>query len=154
MADNPIKYTSPSAAALAIAGDASTQTLKGLTNNAKKIGGVEIDPAGNLFGSFTLRCKGASAFTSGTTVDLYLIPKDDGTNYSDGDDSVVPSVQPSFSFAVRADTTQHRLPAPRVPLPATPFKCLIIQKTGATFSSTNDENQLHYRLYTEQVVTP
>lgn len=154
MADNPVLYTSPTIIALAINGDANTPTLKGLTNDGKRLG-VEIDPAGKTFGLFVLRSKGASAFSANGFAELYLIPKFDGSNYSDGSDSVAPPRTCLVgTFDLRADTSQHIIPIWNVDIPPTPFKTLLINRGGQAFTDNNDDNQLLYSLYSERIVTP
>src|SRR5690606_17933112 len=113
---------------IVINGDASTPTLKNLANNAQKLGN-EINNASALgqYGLFELMVRGASSFTAGGYVELYLIPSADGTNYTDGDDSVAPPGHALAGiFQVRAVSTQQRLALWGIVLPPVKFMPLLV----------------------------
>jgi hypothetical protein len=118
-----------------------TTDLDGLANNARSAASTAF-ANGNvthrqLFGSFELVVAFSSAPVAGKTVDLYLLPTLDGTNYADGSASAEPS-QTSYggSFAVRNVTTAQRLVLVGVPLPASDFKVQLINRAGQAFSAS------------------
>lgn len=121
-------------------------TLKALASAALIIS-TEYDNTANLyqFMNFELYVRGAVAFTSGSTVDYWIIPSVDGTNYGDGSASVTPARPPDGYFAVRAVTTQQRT-APLgnnpVMVPNCKFKILIRNSGGQAFTNVNGENTL------------
>jgi hypothetical protein len=135
---------------LAIAGDASSPTLKNLAS-AGQILGNEIDWTADRsqYGIWQLRVRGASAFTAGSSVVVYFIQAADGTNYEDGDTSVLPAKAPRIIFPVRAVSTQQIIDVDPVLFPATKFKPLLVNNGGQAFTNTTDENQLHYRPYND-----
>jgi hypothetical protein len=77
--------------------------------------------------------------TAGMLVDIYIIPSIDGTNYIDGDASVIPpSGNHVGSFTARAVTTAQRLSLRDVPLPPGLFKYLLINNLGVSFASSGN----------------
>lgn len=135
----------------AIAGAATAPTLKNLANNGQKIGN-EVDNATNryLYADWDLKCRFQSAPSIGGYIALYLIPAIDGTNYTDGDDSVAPPPSTWIgNFPVRAVTTQQRVSLRGSLLPPGKFKPLAINKSGQSMTNTDDENVLSYRPYCE-----
>ena len=136
-----------------INGDDTAPTLKNLANNSQKLGS-EVDNAADLnqYGVFELQARGASSFTAGGYVEMYLIPSADGTNYSDGDDSVAPPASCLVGiFPLRAVSTQQRVTLWGVPLPPLKFKPLIVNKTGQAFTNTDAENLLKFGPYNDEV---
>ena len=113
--------------------------LNSLANNAGALG-AEYDNATNdyLFGMFELNVTFGSAPTAGSTVDLYIIPAPDGTNYDDaitGASGSAPSTCYAGSFPLRAVTTAQKIPlglgaAGYVALPPTKFKVFVLNKSG------------------------
>jgi len=152
---NQIKWPTPGTYTTAIAGAGVAPTLKALASNGRKLGSA-IDTASggkrDQYADFDLQVRGASAFTAGALIELYLIPAVDGTNYTDGDDSTDPPATTFVgAFPVRAVTTQQRIALTRVPLPNTPFKPLIYNKAGQAFTNTDNENVLSYRTYNDEI---
>lgn len=127
-------------------------TLKGLANNANKLG-TEFDnsdaAARAYYADMELLCRGASAFTAGTSVKVWLIESLDGTNYEDGDDSVTPARPPDGYFFLRAVATAQRIALRGMVLPPTKFKPLIRNEGGQAFTGTDAENVLRIRTYGE-----
>ncbi|HEX9696330.1 MAG TPA: hypothetical protein VGB64_08450 [Actinomycetota bacterium] len=151
-----LKYTALGTFTLAIRGDATAPTLKNLASGANKIGD-EIDLTGSsdrlLYAVWQLRVRGASAFVAGEVVELYFLPTPDGTNYTDGGDSVNPQkALLAFVFETRAVSTQLVLATPALVLPPVKFKPLVINTTARGFTDTDDENQLHYRPFSVEDV--
>jgi hypothetical protein len=144
-----LKYTALGTFTLAIRGDGTAPTLKNLASGANKIGN-EIDLTGasdrQIYAVWQLRVRGATAFVAGEVVELYFVPSPDGTNYTDGGDSVNPQkALLAFVFETRAVSTQLVLATPALVLPPVKFKPLVIKTTARGFTDTDDENQLHYR---------
>lgn len=140
---------------LIINGDATTPTLKALASAGQKCGN-EIDNTTALYMNidWELYVRGASAFTAGTTVDLYLVPAIDGTNYTDGaDDSTAPpSSTYHCSFPLRAVSTQQRISVTGRMIGPGKYKPVVINNGGQAFTNTDNENILYYRTYYDQAV--
>ena len=122
----------------------ATTELNSLANNAGALG-AEYDNATNLylFGLFELNVTFGSAPTAGNTVDLYLIPAPDGTNYDDavtGASGQAPSPAYVGSFPLRAVTTAQKVPLglglALVNLPPTKFKTFLLNKSGQAFPAS------------------
>ena len=148
-----ILYDASPSLTTVILGAGTSPSLKALAADARKLGS-EINNASSLnqYGLFELQCRGASAFTTGGFVELYLIPAADGTNYSDGDDSTAPpSNCLAGVFPLRAVATQQRLTLWGVILPPVKFKPLLINRGGQAFTNTDDENQLRFGAYNDEV---
>lgn len=100
---------------------------------------VDNDNASNryLFGTFELAVTFSSTPLSGKTVDLFILPTVDGTNYADGSSSVNPgSGNYVASFPVRAVATAQRLMLYNVPLPPTDFKVLLVNNSGQNMTAS------------------
>jgi hypothetical protein len=149
---NAIKWSALGTFTLAIAGDASSPTLKNLANGSSILGN-ELDwtTDRSQFGLWQLRVRGASAFSTNGYVALYFILAADGTNYEDGSTSVTPAGGGYLVFPVRAVSTQQIITIPHVLFPPSKFKPLIVNFGGQAMTNTNDENQLHYRAYSDEV---
>ena len=145
-----IKWSSPSAASSgnAIAGTA----LNALANDARVIGSeIDNETGKHMYADFELLCDFASNPSAGGYVALYLIPSLDGTNYADGDASIVPAESLLVgAFPVQANTNDQRIHLRGVLLPPLKFKPLVVNKSGQAFTSDND-HALSYRTYNEEV---
>ena len=123
---------------------ASTE-LNSLANNAGALG-AEYDNATNdyIYGVFELNVTFGSNPTAGNTVDLYIIPAPDGTNYDDattGASGAAPATCYAGGFPLRAVTTAQKVPlglgaSGPVPLPPTKFKVFLLNKSGQAFPSS------------------
>ena len=124
----------------------ATTELNSLANNAAALG-AEYDNATNLylFGLFELNVTFGSAPTAGKTVDLYIIPAPDGTNYDDnttGASGAAPATCFVGSFPLRAVTTAQKIPLGLaaqgyVQLPPTKFKVFVVNNaSGQSFPSS------------------
>lgn len=150
---NAVKWTALDTFTTAIAGAASAPTLKNLANNAQKIGN-EIDATAtrHILADWDLFCRFTSAPVAGGYIELYHIPAVDGTNYTDGDDTVAPPRSTWVgNFPVRAVTTQQRVALVKVQHPATKFKPLVINKSGFGMTNTDNENILSFRAYDPEI---
>jgi hypothetical protein len=150
---NAVKWSALGTYTTVINGADVAPTLKGLANAGGKLG-IEVDNATdrNMYADFDLLCRFAAAPSAGGYVALYLVSAVDGTNYADGDDSVVPPATAMVgTFPVRAVDTAQRVALRHVLLPATKFKPMVINKSGQAMTNTDDENVLSYRAYNEEV---
>ncbi len=129
--------------AAAIATLASTE-LNSLANNAGALG-AEYDNATNLYmyGVFELNVTFGTNPTAGNTVDLYIIPAPDGTNYDDnttGASGAAPITTYVGGFPLRAVTTAQKVPLglglTLVNLPPTKFKAFLLNKSGQAFPAS------------------
>jgi hypothetical protein len=134
---------------------ASTE-LNSLANNAGALG-AEYDNAANLFISavFELNVAFGSAPTAGNTVDLYIIPAPDGTNYDDavtGASGAAPATAYAGGFPLRAVTTAQKVPlglglSGPVPLPPTKFKAFLLNKSGQAFPASGSTLKMVPSMY-------
>ena len=139
---------------------ASTE-LNSLANNAAALGSVVFDNAADLwpFAQFELTVTFGSAPTANYTIDLYLIPSIDGTNYDDavtGANGTAPATSYAGAFPLRAITTIQRVPlgiggqAGRIELPPSKFKILAVNKSGAAMPSSG--SLIKMQPYRRQIV--
>lgn len=123
----------------------ATTELNSLANAAAALG-VEYDNSSNLYlwGIFELNVTFGTNPTAGSTVDLYLIPAPDGTNYDDnttGASGAAPSTCYMGGFPLRAVTTAQKVPLGLgilrgIELPPTKFKAFVINKSGQAFPAS------------------
>ena len=117
--------------------------LNSLANNAAALG-TEYDNSSNLYlwATFELNVQFGSSPTAGNTVDLYIIPAPDGTNYDDnttGASGAAPSTSYVGGFPLRAVTSAQKVPlgvARRIDLPPTKFKVFVVNGSGQAFPSS------------------
>jgi len=120
--------------------------LNSLANNAGALG-TEYDNTTNqyLLGLFELNVTFGSAPTAQNTVDLYIIPAPDGTNYDDavtGASGYAPGTCYAGGFPLRAITTVQHVPLGGggaqgyVQLPPTKFKAFVVNKSGVAFPAS------------------
>jgi len=150
---NAVKWSALGAYTTAIAGAGVAPTLKNLAAAAQKIGN-EIDATAtrDQLAEWDLQVRFASAPAAGAYVALYFIQAVDGTNYADGDDTVVPPQSAWVgNFPCRAVATQQRVALSGVRLPPTKFKPLAINKGSTAFTNTDNENVLSYRNYDSEL---
>lgn len=133
-----------------------TTELNSLANNAGALG-VEYDNATNqyLFGLFELSVTFGSNPTAGNTVDLYLIPAPDGTNYDDnttGASGAAPATCYAGGFPLRAVTTAQKVPLGlgqqgQIPLPPVKFKAFLLNKSGVAFPASGSTLKMVPSMY-------
>ena len=124
---------------------ASTE-LNSLANAASALGSEYDNVTNNyLFGVFELTVTFGTAPTAGKTVDLYIIPTADGTNYSTtitGAGGYAQSNSYAGSFPLQAVTTLQRLNLGGIGyrgllyLPPSKFKALLINNSGVAFPAS------------------
>jgi len=151
-----LKWSALEAFNTGIDGSASAPTLKGLAAAGQKLGN-EIDPTGasarNLMMDMQLKVRFLTAPAAGAYVEVFAIQAVDGTQYSDGDDTVTPSLSAMLgTFPARAVATQQFIALRGVVAPATKFKFLVINRGSTAFTNTDAENILSYRMYDVDIV--
>jgi hypothetical protein len=113
--------------------------------NAAGVLGAEYDNSAGLymFGLFELNVTFGSAPTAGNTVDLYLIPAPDGTNYDDavtGAGGSAPITCFVGGFPLRAVTTAQKIPVGHglsmINLPPCKFKAFVLNRSGQAFPAS------------------
>ncbi len=121
-----------------------TTELNALANGSGIIGAA-IDNTTNLdlWADFQLNVDFVSAPTAGTSVDLYLIPSLDGTNYADSGAVLPPYYVGSFPMV--ATTAAQIAVVRRVPLGPGKFKPYVFNGSGQAFPATGSTVQ--YRSY-------
>lgn len=118
-------------------------TLKALASTSLILS-AEYDNTTNLYAwlNLDLKVRGASAFTSGGTVDFWILPALDGTNYPDGTAGTAPARAPDGYFYLRPVATAQRLAQTQIQIPPCKFKILIRNSGGQAFTNTDNENTL------------
>jgi hypothetical protein len=125
----------------------------GVTQNTGTNAAFDNQAAGNLYfwGSFELDVTFGTAPTDNSTVDLYIVPALDETNFTpttDGASPVVDLNSYAGSFNVRANTAAQKPKIQGVPLPPCKFKLYAINKTQQQFPATG--STLSFLPYREQ----
>lgn len=118
--------------------------LNSLANAAAALASSGYDNATNLYlwAMFELNVQFGSSPTAGNTVDLYIIPAVDGSNYDDavtGASGSAPSTSYVGGFPLRAVTSAQKVPigvARRVDLPPVPFKVFVVNNSGQAFPAS------------------
>lgn len=145
-----IKWSTPGTYTTLIDGGVSSPTLKNLANNGQILGNA-VTTALAQYCSLDLLARFQVAPSVNGTVDVYFVPTVDGTNYADGDATIVPpSTSLVASLPMRAVTTQQRVAKHYVPVPPFNFKPVVINKSGQAMTNTNSENILSYRTYNDE----
>jgi len=125
------------------AGSAALTSSPGIDNTSRL----------DFWADFELVIYFGSAPTAGQTVDLYLLPAMDGSNYADGTAGSSPvTAQVHFigSFAVRAITTVQRLVLRGIPLPPTKMNVQLVNNTSQAFAGQSTGSRLKVLTYREQ----
>ncbi len=128
----------------------ATTELNSLANNAGALCAEYDNSSGlYLYGLFELNVTFGSAPTAGNTVDLYIIPAPDGTNYDDavtGASGSAPITTYVGGFPLRAVTTAQKVPLglglTLINLPPTKFKVFALNKSGQAFPSSGSTIKL------------
>lgn len=128
----------------------ATTELNSLANNAGALGAEYDNSSGlYLYGLFELNVTFGSAPTAGNTVDLYIIPAPDGTNYDDavtGASGSAPITTYAGGFPLRAVTTAQKVPLglglTLINLPPTKFKVFALNKSGQAFPASGSTIKL------------
>ena len=117
-----------------------TTELNSLASAAGSALGTEYDNATNcfLYGLFELTATFGSSPTADTTVDLYLVPAPDGTNYDDGSATILAGNHIIGGWNIRAVNTAQKLAMWGVPLPPTKFKLNVLNNTDQAMAASGN----------------
>ncbi len=126
--------------------------LNSLASAANKLGAAIANQTDkNKLAVVELVVTYGTAPAAGKSVDLYVVFSADGTNYSDGDDTIDPAITSYVgSFPLRAVTTAQRIVIANIPLlaPAS-FKFLVLNEAGQAMAATG--NTLKYGTYNSEI---
>jgi hypothetical protein len=110
-----------------------------LANGSYTAASATIDntTALDLFMDLQLNVTFGTAPSAGGTVDVYLLPSQDGTTFADGGGSTAPQAQLWIaSFELRAVTTAQVLMARDIPIPGLKFKLTAKNASGQAFPAS------------------
>lgn len=142
-----MKYTTPTTTACCM-----TTELTGLAAGSNATGSI-ITTGCRLYGDFEFLGGTLAALTgTGSGMAMCFVQALDDTNYQDGGTGLDPAPGAYvgfFPFQAAAACTVNRVVIRQLSLPATAFKPLLSNDTGAAMKTANE---LRYRLYTEEVV--
>ena len=118
--------------------------LNSLANVAAALASSGYDNSASLYlwAIFELNVTFGSAPSATGTIDLYIIPAPDGSNYDDavtGASGAAPATSYVGGFPLRAVTSAQKIPigaARRVDLPPVPFKVFVVNNSGQAFPSS------------------
>jgi len=124
--------------------------LNALADGGNKPGAAidnQTDGTNDLYASLELYLAAqGSARDAGATVDVYLLPSVDGTNYCYGSDSDDPPATAYVgSFVLDAATAARYATLHNLPVPPLRFKLLLVNNTGQALAAAG--NTLKYRLH-------
>ncbi len=102
--------------------------------------GTEYDNATNCFmyGLFEFTVTFGTGPTADTTVDLYVVPAPDGTNYDDGSNAIFAQNHAVGGYNMRSVTTAQKLSMWGVLLPPTKFKVNMRNNTNQGFAASGN----------------
>lgn len=121
-----------------------------LANGGRQLGGA-INPSGYILSSWEFNTNFHLSPTSGGTVDLYMVPTIDDTNYDTGDagvDAPATTFMGSFPLVMIPNSGQ-RIPLLNIPTIPMSFKPLIKNSSGQTIPASS--GTLTVRFYNEVV---
>lgn len=133
----------------AIATTLSTE-LNSLATATDSAASAAIDNGTNLdlYHDLTLTVAAQGvARTAGATVNVYLVPALDGTNY---DDAISATAEQVASFPLDAATTARQVTRRDIPVPPGLFKYVARNQTGQAFAATG--NLVEWRAHSVQTV--
>lgn len=116
--------------------------------NAAVVVGAEIDnsgASGYMYMHLDLLFRAASAPVAGATIDIYLIPAVDGTNYAIAT-VPIPGSQYLCSFVSQAVNTAQRVAVLHLVVPRLKFKLAAVNSLGQALTNTAGEQVLSYRM--------
>lgn len=121
-----------------------TTELNSLANANASALGTEYDNSSSLymFGLFELNVTFGTNPTQGSTVDLYIVPAPDGTNYDDattGATLLTPITSFAGSFPLRNVTSAQKVPLGAITqifLPPTKFKIQVYNRSAQAFPAS------------------
>lgn len=140
-----LKWGTPEAPHIAL------QVTSDLANNARKLGGA-ITPSGYRYASWEFNTQLHTAPTNVGSVELYLIPAIDGTNYAEGSEGVDGSMNAFVGIFPLYPNANSGMRVPLTNLTTVPmnFKPLIKNISGQTIPANS--GVLTVRFYNEDIV--
>jgi len=133
--------------------DAATDLKNKLNDDAALSAAVE-NTEGEQYVLFELRCRLQAGATNGYW-NLWMIRSLDGTNFEDGAGGTSPTIParpPDLVIPVaNTITTQQVVVMPPICAPPEDFKILLENKTGQSCTNTDNENELWYLLFSDEV---
>lgn len=150
------EWSSPSgfSAGNLITGDGTSGDLKNLADTYTALGPEVDNQGGDFYGGIQLKIRLASGPSGSPYVNIWFLLDLSDSQYEDGNagsPGTVPARPPDLRIPVRLVTTQQYISVAPVMLPNAKFKALLENQTGVALTNTNDENQLTYQLWPEQV---
>ncbi len=148
---NAVKWSALGGVVVGITGTA----LRSVSDGANKLG-TEYDNSTsanrNMYADFVAELTFNTAPSAGDYVALYLLGAPDGSNYEYGSDTMDPA-ETSWvgNFIVRTTTANHYCVLKHILLPATKFKCLVMNEGGSRFSGTAADLRLTFYPYNEEI---
>lgn len=135
-----------------IAGVTATPTLKNLADNAVVVGNA-ISGNRHQYAGLELKCRFQASPNSYGVIEVYLVPDISGSQYLDGAGSSVipPATLRVASLPLRAVTTQQFTGEVLINLPPFNFVPVVVNKSGAAMTNTDNENILSYRPFNSEV---
>lgn len=115
-----------------------TTALNSIANNANSAASAAIDNTTALDLYIDLELVLAAqgvARTAGATVNVYLTPSIDGTNYTDVNETVAELVA---TFILDAATTARRVAIRDIPIPPGLYKLFVRNQTGQAFAASGN----------------
>lgn len=134
-------------------GSILTTELNALADGSRSAGGTELDNSANLdtYGQLELNVTFATSPDAGGHVKLYMITAPDGTNYSDGSDTVDPGADTwVLDIPVRAVTSAQRKVTKMFPIPNAKIKFILENQAGFAFPATGSTVELYTSNYEVQ----
>lgn len=115
--------------------------LNSLASGSRALATTAYDNTTNhdLYADFELLVTFGTGPTTGS-IDLYLLPSTDGTNYADGSNSVVPALANlAGSFVPQNSVAQQRLSLPGRTIPPGKFQLLVVNNgTSQAFAASGN----------------
>jgi hypothetical protein len=141
---NAVYWTTPAAIQTPI-----STGLNSLANNARVVSATITSTREHYADAELLLTFAVSPAANGY-VSLYLLPTLDGTNFADGDASIVPASNMQVgSFLPQINTNAQRLAIRQIILPAVNYRWLIWNRAGQALAASG--NTLRTRTYSPEV---
>jgi hypothetical protein len=102
--------------------------------------GTQYDNATNcfLYAMFEVTATFGTGPSADSTLDLFLVPAPDGTNYDDGSSSVYSQNHAVGGWTMRNVNTQQKIALWGVPLPPTKFKLQVVNNTDQAIAASGN----------------
>lgn len=157
--DNPVEVTNPAGETLAVSGtlqlgpsayaaadDVGSTLLDNLAADGATAATAAIDNSTDRWAYADLELvlgDFATAPSAGGTIDVYILPSLDGTNYATVDGNGVPPAHALLTQLSATDQDNQRLIALDLPVPPTLFKLVVVNGLDQPFPSTANELKVY-----------